>query len=76
MNAGLAFASAGAAIAAARPSADPQIGGAGRILIYKTNATVQASAALTKGADTVFNVKGKAWGASDNVFAVDKPKSL
>lgn len=58
------------AVAAVRPSKSPGVGGAGRILVYKTNASVQASVNLLKSASQYANIKGKAWGSDDNNYSV------
>lgn len=59
-----------AAVAAIRPSVSPGVGGAGRILIWKTNSSVQASAVLQQSATNMFNLLGRAYGAGDNAFSV------
>jgi|GEM_PF-6543615 len=58
-----------AAIASVRPSTTPGVGGAGKILVYKTNASTQASANLIKTTNQIL-VKGVAWGVEDNNLAV------
>lgn len=60
------------ALAATRPSLTPGVGGAGRIIIYKTNASTQASATLTinSGASNLFTVKDSAWGEEGNLLSV------
>ncbi len=58
------------AIAAVRPSKTPGIGGAGRILVYKTNASVQASATLVQGEANMFVVKDRAYGSAGNEYAI------
>lgn len=59
-----------AAVAAARPSKSGGVGGAGRILTFKTNASVQASASMLQSASAYAAVKGRAWGVDDNNFSV------
>lgn len=58
-----------AAVAAVRPSKTPGVGGAGRILVYKTNASTQASANLTKSG-AYGTVKDLAWGAPGNDYTI------
>lgn len=58
------------AIAAVRPSKTPGIGGAGRILVYKTNTSLQASASLTKSAAAYATVKDRAYGKGGNDYTV------
>lgn len=59
------------AVAAAQsPSLTPGVGAVGKILVYKTNASTQASGILQKSAATQLTVKGKAWGAGDNAYSV------
>lgn len=59
-----------AAVAAIRPSKTPGIGGAGRILVWKTNASVQASASITKSASAYATVKDRAYGLGGNNYTV------
>ena len=59
-----------AAVAASRPSKTPGIGGAGRILVWKTNASTQASATLLKSASAFAVVKDRAWGSEGNNYSV------
>lgn len=59
-----------AAIAATRPSNTPGVGGAGRILVWKTNATTQASNSLVQGGDTQYTVKDRAYGEGGNLLSV------
>lgn len=58
------------AIAAVRPSKTPGIGGAGRILVYKTNASIQAQATLLKSASQFAVVKDQAYGLGGNFYSV------
>lgn len=59
------------AIAAIRPAKPGQgVGGAGRILVYKTNASVQASVTLLQSASAYASIKGAAWGKDDNFYSV------
>lgn len=58
------------AVAAVRPSKSPGVGGAGKILVYKTNASLQASAILLKSASAYANIAGRAWGVEDNNYSV------
>lgn len=59
-----------AAVASVRPSNTPGVGGAGRILVYKTNQSTQASANLLQGGNTMFTVRDRAWGAPGNELSV------
>jgi hypothetical protein len=58
------------AIASISPSPDSSIGGAGRIMIYKTNASTQASAEIDSGINPLFNVTDSSWGTSGNQLSV------
>lgn len=58
------------AVAAVRPSRQAGIGGAGKILVYKTNASVQASASITKSASAFAAVKDRAYGELGNDYSV------
>jgi hypothetical protein len=58
------------AIAAIRPSKTPGQAGAGVVMIYKTNASTQASAAIKKSTNTIFTVSDAAWGKPGNNLAV------
>lgn len=59
------------AVAAVRPAKAGQgVGGAGRILTFKTNASVQASATLLQSASAYASIKGAAWGKGDNFYSV------
>lgn len=58
------------AVAARKGSKTPGVGGPGKYLVYKTNASLQASAVLLKSAVSQFSVKGSAWGVSDNNYSV------
>jgi hypothetical protein len=55
------------AVSAVRPSKTPGIGGAGRVLVYKTNASTQASAALLK-TGAYATVKDSAYGKGGNDY--------
>lgn len=56
-----------AAIAAVRPSVSPGVSGAGRILVWKTNASTQASATVETSAPAdLFTVSDRAYGADGN----------
>lgn len=59
-----------AAVASIRPSKTPGVGGAGRILVYKTNASTQASASLTKSSNPYATIKGLAYGSGDNDYSI------
>lgn len=59
-----------AAVAAVRPSTSPGVGGAGRILVYKTNASTQASATLLQGVEDMFLVEDRAYGAAGNDYSL------
>lgn len=60
------------ALAAVRPSLTPGVGGAGRIIVYKTNASTQAEADLTidTGSSDLLKVKDSAWGEEGNLLSV------
>lgn len=60
------------ALAATRPSPDQAIGGAGRIIVYKTNATTQASRSLNETTNTnpLIIVKDKQWGSPGNDLSI------
>lgn len=58
------------AVAAVRPSNSPGVGGAGRILVYKTNASVQASATLLQSVSNMFLVKDRAYGVGGNDYTI------
>lgn len=58
------------AVASVRPSKSPGVGGAGRILVYKTDAAVQASASLLQSNNSYANIQGRAWGSGDNFYSV------
>jgi hypothetical protein len=58
------------AVASVRPSKSPGVGGAGKILVFKTNASVQASATLLQSSNPYASVSGSAWGKSDNFYSV------
>jgi len=59
-----------AAVAAVRPSKTPGVGGAGRIMIYKTNASTQAQTILQQSATDMITVKDSAWGEDGNLLTV------
>jgi hypothetical protein len=59
-----------AAVAATRPSNTPGVGGAGQFLIYKTNASTQASATLLKSSSPMFVIKDSGWGAPGNELSI------
>jgi hypothetical protein len=61
-----------AAVASVRPSNTPGVGGAGRILVWKTNASTQAEADLTidTGGSDLYNVKDRAYGEEGNDLQV------
>lgn len=61
-----------AAKASLTPSNDGGIAGAGRIIVYKTNPSTQASAFVTidSGGDNLFTVKDKAYGVEGNNLSV------
>ena len=58
------------AVASARPSKLSTISGPSKILVYKTNASVQASATLVKTSDNMFTVKDRAYGLDGNLYTV------
>jgi hypothetical protein len=58
------------AVSAARPSKTPGIGGAGKFLIYKTNASVQAQATLLQGINNMYVVKDRGYGLAGNDYSV------
>lgn len=59
------------ALAAVRPSKQQGIGGASRILVYKTNASVQASAMVDNAsAADLFNIKDRAYGVEGNTLSI------
>lgn len=61
-----------AALVATRPSKTPGVGGAGRIMVYKTNASTQASLTVNEATDTdpLLVIKDKAWGLPGNDLSV------
>lgn len=61
-----------AALAAIRPASSSQIGGAGKILVYKTNLSTQASLNVNEAgdSDTLLIFKDKAWGQPGNNISV------
>jgi hypothetical protein len=60
------------AIAATRPSPDNTIGGAGRILVYITNAIAQASKSVNEATNTnpLYSVKDRKGGVSGNDLSI------
>lgn len=58
------------ALAARTPSRTPGIGGAGRYLVYKTNASTQAEVTLEQSASDYADVADREWGVSGNNLAV------
>lgn len=58
------------AIAAAKPSKQQGINGASKILVYKTNASVQASKVLQKSSTNVLSVKDRAYGIDGNKYQI------
>ena len=59
-------------LAALRPASSPLIGGAGRFLIYKTNASTQASLAVNEATDSdpLLSIKDRFWGQPGNNISV------
>lgn len=58
------------AVAAVRPSVSPGVNGVGKILVWKTNSSLQAEVDLLKSAVDMYKVKGRAYGAGDNNFSI------
>lgn len=58
------------ALAAARPSKQNGIGGAGTILVWKTNASTQAAIMLKKSTSNIIQVLDLAWGLTGNNLSV------
>lgn len=60
------------ALAATSASPTPGIGGAGRIMVWKTNASTQASLDVNEATDTnrLLILKDRAWGADGNKISV------
>ena len=58
------------AVSAVRPSKTPGIGGAGRIQVYKTNASTQASATLLQSSNPYATVKDRAYGKGGNDYSI------
>lgn len=59
------------ALAATRPSKTPGIGGAGKILVWKTNSSTQASKTLQNGsAEDLIVIKDKLYGVDGNNLSV------
>jgi hypothetical protein len=58
--------------AAVKPSRTPGISGAGRILVWKTNASVQAALAVRNESDTadLYDIKDAAYGAEGNDVSI------
>ena len=59
-----------AAVAAIRPTKTPGVGGAGRILIYKTNTTLQAQVQVLQSAADYMDVKDLAYGVDGNNLSI------
>lgn len=61
-----------AAVAAIRPSSQSNIGGAGKIMVYKTNASVQASLSVNEATDTnpLIIFKDRKYGVDGNNISV------
>jgi len=60
------------ALAATRPSKTPGIGGAGRIYVWKTNASTQASLSVNEFSDVspLFVFKDRKWGVDGNNISI------
>lgn len=60
------------ALAATRPSPDVNIPGAGRIMVYKTNASTQASKTVNEATNTnpLLIFKDRAWGSPGNNLSI------
>lgn len=58
------------ALASSKPSIQNGIGGAGTILVYKTNASTQASAFIKQSATNMFQVKDSSWGKGGNDLSI------
>lgn len=54
------------AVAAARPSKQSGVNGASTILVFKTNASTQASAMLKQSASNIYQIRDRAWGVGGN----------
>lgn len=56
------------ALAATRPSKDPSVSGAGQILVWKTNASTQATASVNEATNTnpLLSLADPAWGSGGN----------
>ena len=60
-----------AALAALRPSKTPGIGGAGRLLVWKTNNSTQAAQTMAdSGGDNVLTTTSRSWGTPGNRLSV------
>lgn len=59
-----------AAIAAIRPSKTPGVGGSGRFLVYKTNASTQASTTLQQSATDYMLIQDRAYGEDGNLYTI------
>lgn len=61
-----------AALAAIRPASSSLIGGAGKILVYKTNASTQASLTVNEATNVnpLMYIKDRAWGQPGNNISV------
>ncbi len=60
------------ALAALRPSKTPGVSGAGRIMVWKTNSSTQASLTVNEATDTnpLLVIKDKKWGVKGNDLSV------
>lgn len=58
------------AVAAGRPSGQNGIGSPSQILVWKTNASTQASALLKKSGSSIYQVLDSGWGAPGNNLSV------
>ena len=58
------------ALAAVQPSKTPGINGAARILVWKTNSSLQASLNLDNGSVDLFELKSREWGVGGNKVKV------
>lgn len=58
------------AVASVRPSKTPGVGGAGQILVYKTNASTQAQVNLPQSSNNMMLIQDKGWGKNGNLLSV------
>lgn len=58
------------AVASVRPSKTPGIGGAGRILVWKTNTSLQASGTLLQSSNPYAVVKDRGYGLGGNDYSI------